>query len=102
MAWLKPRRILRAPDSRVTAITEHEATLQIDGLFCAVCAQRVSASLIEVAGVSSASCDLESAVATVRLDRSVEPEALCAAVSQAAIAKPLRRAVERAARAAGL
>ncbi|MXX31506.1 MAG: heavy-metal-associated domain-containing protein [Chloroflexi bacterium] len=102
MAWIKPRRMLRAPDSTVTALDADGAELQIDGLFCAVCANRVTASLSRLDGVKSASCDLESAIATVRLSGAVDEEALRQAVFDAAYAKPLRRAAERAARAVGL
>ncbi len=102
MAWIKPRRMLRAPDSSVTALDEQGATLQIDGLFCGVCANRVSNSLSRLDGVESASCDLESAIATVRLSGTVDEAELRQAVLDAAYAKPLRRAAERAARAVGL
>ena len=77
------------------------ATLQIEGLFCAVCANRVTASLSRVEGVQSASCDLESATATVQLSGPVDEVELRQAVFDAAYAKPLRRAAERAARAVG-
>ena len=102
MAWIKPRRMLRAPDSSVTALDEQGATLQIDGLFCGVCANRVSNSLSRLDGVESASCDLETAIATVRLSGAVDEAELRQAVLDAAYAKPLRRAAERAARAVGL
>ena len=101
MAWIKPRRMLRAPDSRVIAINDREATIEIDGLFCVVCASRVTASLRKTGGVTSATCDLESATASVQLDGAVDEEALREAVLQAAVAQPIRRAVERAARALG-
>lgn len=101
MPWFIPRRLLRAPDSRVTDIDDQAATLEIAGLFCAVCANRVSNSLRKVDGVSSASCDLKSATATVQLSRPVSDEALRQAVLDAATAKPIRRAVERAARLIG-
>ena len=102
MAWIKPRRMLRAPDSSVTELSDREATLQIEGLFCAVCANRVTTSLNSLDGVESASCDLESATATVQLSGPVDESALRQAVLDAAYAKPLRRAAERAARAVGL
>ena len=102
MPWIKPRRMLRAPDSSVTAMDSDGAALQIDGLFCGVCANRVTASLSRLDGVESASCDLESATATVQLNGPVDEAALRQAVLDAAWAKPLRRAAERAARAAGL
>ena len=102
MAWIKPRRMLRAPASGVTAIDAEGATLQIEGLFCAVCANRVTNSLNRLDAVESASCDLESATATVRLSGSVSEDELRQAVLDAAYAKPLRRAAERAARAVGL
>ena len=75
--------------------------MQIEGLFCAVCANRVTASLSRVEGVQSASCDLESAMATVQLSGPVDEAELRQAVFDAAYAKPLRRAAERAARAVG-
>ena len=98
MPWIKPHRLLRAPDSRVTALDEQGATLQIEGLFCGVCANRVTNSLNQLDAVESASCDLESAQATVRLAGPVDEHEL----RQAVLAKPLRRAAERAARAVGL
>lgn len=102
MAWIKPKRMLRAPDSRVTELNDSGATLQIEGLFCGVCANRVSASLNNIDSVESASCDLESATATVSLNGPVDEAALRQAVLDAAYAKPLRRAAEGAARAVGL
>ncbi len=102
MAWIKPRRLLRAPESRVTALAEGHARLEIDGLVCGVCANRVKASLSRLDGVSAVACDLESGTAIVRLHRPVPEDALNAAVQRAAIAQPLRRAIERAARAVGL
>ena len=102
MAWIKPSRLLRAPDSSVTALDARSATLRIDGLFCGVCANRVANSLSRLDGVESASCDLESATATVRLTESIDHEDLEQAVLDAAYAMPLRRAAERAARAVGL
>ena len=102
MPWIKPHRLLRAPDSRVTALDEQGATLQIEGLFCGVCANRVTNSLNQLDAVESASCDLESAQATVRLASPVDEHELRQAVLDAAYAKPLRRAAERAARAVGL
>ena len=102
MAWIKPRRMLRAPDSRITSLDERAATLEIQGLFCGVCANRVTASLNKLEAVESASCDLESATATVWLTAPVEEAMLRQAVFDAAYAKPLRRVAERAARAVGL
>lgn len=102
MAWIKPRRMLRAPDSSVTALDDDGATLQIEGLFCGVCAKRVTNSLSRLDSVESAACDLDSATATVRLSAPVDEEELRQAVLDAAYAKPLRRAAERAARAVGL
>ena len=102
MAWIKPQRLLRAPDSHVIDWNEGGATLHIEGLFCGVCANRVTASLNKVASVESVSCDLESATATVRLNAPVEEAALRQAVFDAAYANPLRRAADRAARAVGL
>lgn len=102
MPWIKPRRMLRAPDSSVTWLDDNGATLQIDGLFCAVCANRVTNSLNRLDGVESANCDLESATATVRLSAPVDEDELRQAILDAAYAKPLRRAAERAARAVGL
>lgn len=94
--------MLRAPDSRVTSLEADRATLEIEGLFCGVCANRVTASLNRLDGVESASCDLENATATIKLNSNVEPEELRAAVIRAAYAMPARRAAERAARAVGL
>lgn len=102
MAWIKPRRLLRAPDSSVTSLGDQQATLQIEGLFCGVCANRVAASLSGLGGIESASCDLESATATVTLSGAVEEAELRQAVFDAALGMPLRRAAERAARAVGL
>lgn len=102
MAWIKPRRLLRAPDSDVLSLDNAAATLQIEGLFCGVCASRVTASLNRLDGVESASCDLDSAAATVKLTKPVEETALRQAVVDAAYAMPLRRAAERAARSVGL
>jgi len=102
MAWIKPRRLLRAPDSSVTSLSDQEATLQIEGLFCGVCANRVSNSLNQLDAVESASCDLESATASVQLSGPVDEHELRQAVLDAAYAKPLRRTAERAARAVGL
>ena len=102
MPWIKPRRLLRAPDSRVTALDDQAATLDVEGLFCSICASRVTASLNNLDGVASASCDLESARAEIKLSRPVDEAALRQAVLDAAIAQPLRRATERAARAVGL
>ena len=102
MAWIKPRRLLRSPDSRVTALDDQGAILAVEGLFCGICASRVSASLRSLDAVESASCDLESATATVRWRRPLDEAALQRAVLDAAIARPLRRATERAARAVGL
>ena len=94
--------MLRAPDSSVTSMDAEGATLQIEGLFCAVCANRVTNSLSQLDAVASASCDLESATATVRLSGPVGEDELRQAVFDAAYAKPLRRAAERTARAVGL
>ena len=94
--------MLRAPDSSVTSLDADGATLNIDGLFCGVCANRVTASLSRLDAVESATCDLESATATVQLTGPVDEEELRQAVLDAAYAKPLRRAAERAARAVGL
>ncbi|MDE2746911.1 MAG: heavy-metal-associated domain-containing protein [Chloroflexota bacterium] len=102
MPWIKPRRMLRAPDSSVTALDDTGATLQIDGLFCAVCANRVSSSLNRLDAVESATCDLETATATVQLSGPIDEDELRQAVLDAAYAKPLRRVAERAARAVGL
>ena len=102
MAWIKPRRLLRAPDSSVTSIDAEAATLQVEGLFCGVCANRVANSLSQLDVVQSASCDLQNATATVQLSAPVDEAALRQAVFDAAYAKPLRRAAERAARAVGL
>ena len=102
MAWIKPRRMLRAPDSSVTSLDNQVATLKVDGLFCGVCANRVTASLNRLDAVESASCDLDSATATVKLRGPVDQQDLRQAVFDAAYAKPLRRAAERAARAVGL
>ena len=102
MAWIKPRRMLRAPDSSVTSLDDDGATLQIDGLFCGVCANRVTNSLSQLDAVDSATCDLESARATVQLNGPVDEDELRQAVLDAAYAKSLRRAAERAARAVGL
>lgn len=102
MRWIKPRRLLRAPNSSLTALSDQAATLQIEGLFCGVCASRVSNSLNKLDGVESASCDLESATASVRLSRPVEEQVLRQAVFDAAVAMPVRRAAERAATAVGL
>ena len=102
MAWIKPTRLLRAPDSRVTELNEHRGTLEIQGLFCGICASRVSTSLNNLDGVQSVSCDLETAQAVVQFSSPVDEAALRQAVLDAAIAQPLRRATERAARAVGL
>ena len=102
MVWIKPRRMLRAPDARVTMRDADVATLEIEGLFCGVCANRVTASLNALEEVESATCDLESATASVRLNGDVDHEKLRAAVIGAACALPARRAAERAARAVGL
>lgn len=102
MPWIKPRRMLRAPDSSVTSLDDKTATLQIEGLFCGVCANRVTASLSRLDAVESASCDLESATATVHLSAPIHEDELRQAVFDAAYAKPLRRAAERASRAVGL
>ena len=102
MAWIKPRRLLRAPDSSVTSIDAEVATLQIEGLFCGVCANRVANSLSQLDAVQSASCELDSATATVQLNGPIDEGELRQAVFDAAYAKPLRRAAERAARAVGL
>ena len=100
--WIRPRRLLRAPDSRVTSLSDSEATLAIAGLFCGICANRVSASLNGLDAVESASCDLDGGTAVVRLRDQVDEDALHEAVLRAAIAMPLRRATERVARAIGL
>lgn len=102
MAWIKPRRMLRAPDSSVITLSDHDATLQIEGLFCGVCANRVTNSLNQLDAVEAASCDLETATATVRLSGPVDEDELRQAVFDAAYANPLRRAAERAARSVGL
>lgn len=102
MPWIKPRRMLRAPDSVVTSLDEQSATLEIQGLFCGVCANRVTNSLKQLDAVEFASCDLESATATVQLSGPVDELELRQAVFDAAYAKPLRRAAERAAKAVGL
>jgi len=102
MAWFIPRRLLRAPDSQVTSLNEQEASLEIEGLFCGICANRVANSLSQIDGVSSATCDLERATATVQLSSPVTEEALRAAVIRAAAGMPLRRAGERVARAFGI
>ncbi len=102
MAWIKPSRLLTAPDSHVTALDDQRATLEIQGLFCGICANRVSDSLANLKGVESASCNLETAQAEVQLSSSVDEAALRQAVLDAAIAQPLRLAVERAVRAVGL
>lgn len=86
----------------MVSLDEKQATLQIEGLFCGVCANRVTASLRRLEGVESAACDLETASATVRFTTPVEEAALRQAVLDAATAKPLRRAAERAARAVGM
>ena len=101
MARIKPSRLLTAPDSRVTARDDHRATLEIKGLFCGICANRVAASLTNLDGVESASCNLETARAEVQLSSPVDEAALRQAVLDAVIAQPLRLAVERAARAVG-
>ena len=55
MPWIKPRRMLRAPDSSVTSLDDNGATLQIEGLFCGVCANRVTNSLNQLDAVDFAS-----------------------------------------------
>lgn len=102
MAWIKPRRMLKAPDARLAAIDGQQATLEIEGLFCKVCANRVTNSLNQLDAVESATCDLESATASVQLKSDVSEEELRAAVIRAAAAMPARRAAERVATALGL
>ena len=99
---IKPRRLLRAPDSSIVSQDGEAATLQIAGLFCGVCATRVENSLSQLAGVETATCDLESALVEVSLSQPVSDADLQQAVIDAAAAMPLRRAAERAARAVGL
>lgn len=99
---IKPKRLLRAPDSTVISQDDGAATLQIAGLFCGVCATRVEDSLAQLDGVETATCDLESARVDVALSRQVSAADLQQAVIDAAAAMPLRRAAERAARSVGL
>ena len=102
MPWLKLKRILRTPDARVTQFKDSTAELEIEGLFCGVCAMRVTNELNKLDGVESASCDLESATASVQLSGSVSEAELRQAVIDAAAGMPIRRAADRAARSVGL
>ncbi len=99
---IRPKRLLRAPDSSVVSHEDAAATLQVAGLFCGVCATRVEDSLSQLDGVETAACDLDSAMVSVTLSRPVSDGELQRAVIDAAAAMPLRRAAERAARAVGL
>ncbi len=94
--------MLKAPDARLAGLEGRQATLEIEGLFCKVCANRVTNSLSQLDAVESASCDLETATATVHLKNEVSEEELRAAVVRAAYALPARRAAERVADALGL
>lgn len=99
---MRPKRLLRAPDSTVVSNEDAAATLQVAGLFCGVCASRVEDSLSRLDGVETAACDLDSAIVSVTLSQPVADAELQRAVIDAAAAMPLRRAAERAARAVGL
>ncbi len=101
LARFRPRSLLRAPDARVSSSDERGTTLQVDGLFCGLCARRVSSSLSKLDSVTSATCDLDTATATVQLGGRVDEAELKQAVLDAAIAMPLRRLVERVARSVG-
>ena len=95
MFKLKPLRMLIAPRARVTLQGDDSATVEIDGLVCSLCASRVAAALGKVDGVEAARCDLETGSAEVQLSRPVDSSALAAAVVRAAIAMPIRHAIER-------
>lgn len=95
------RRLFTVPSARVVEHSETAATLQIDGLVCSICANRVSASLRALDGVAGAECSLDSGIATVTLTgRPPAPQTLARAVESAAILTPVRRLLAAIARSA--
>ncbi|WP_439548706.1 heavy metal translocating P-type ATPase [Falsiroseomonas sp.] len=67
-------------------VPEQERTLGIEGMTCASCAGRVERALAKVPGVLSATVNLASDQATVRMLAGVEESALAAALSRAGYA----------------
>lgn len=92
MAVLIPRRLFTVPKARVIERNDTSATLQIDGLVCSICANRVRSSLRRLDGVAGADCNLNSGRATVTLtDPKLDPAILSGAVESVAILTPVRR-----------
>ena len=77
-----------------------ESRLEVSGLLCSLCANRVQRSLRRVPGVSDAGCSLTTQTAWVRHDETVSGEDLRRAVESAAFLLPLRRVLARLGRRA--
>jgi copper chaperone CopZ len=94
-------RLLRNPTTSVESIDGDVTRLRIDGLVCdSVCAARTRRGLLALEGVERVSVDLDSGIATITGARQA-PEAYERAVTSQVAGKPLRRLIERAARALG-
>ena len=92
MSVLIPRRLFTVPKARVVEQSETAATLEIDGLVCSICANRVRSSLRALDGVADAACSLNSGTATVTLtDPALDAATLARAVESVAILTPVRR-----------
>ena len=99
MTALIPRRMFTVPRARVVNRIGDSATLEIDGLVCSICANRVRASLRDLDGVADAECSLDSGIATVTLTQSeLDSATLTGAVESVAILTPVRRMLAAVAR----
>jgi Cu+-exporting ATPase len=76
-------------DTKVKTRKETEVSFKVDGMTCASCASRVERALDKVPGVHSASINLATEKATVRIDPGVAVGTLAAAVEAAGYAVPM-------------
>ena len=95
------RRLLTNPTTHIESVDGDLTRLRVDGLVCSsVCAVRTKQALRGIDGVRHVSVDFESGVATIEgppQDAATYERAVTSVVG----GKPVRRAIERVARAVG-
>lgn len=93
------RRLLTNPTTHIESVEGDVTRLRVDGLVCSsVCAVRTKQALRRLDGVRRVSVDFDSGIATIEgvpHDAATYERAVTAAVA----GKPVRRAIERIARA---
>ena len=97
-----PKRALSEPRAAIVRLegagAGSTATLRIDGLVCSACAARVRRRLERVEGVREARVDLDWGEACVTFDATrATPATFVQAIGRAALFRPLRRLLARAA-----